>query len=456
MKNLKLNKLKHFSNTWLCALCTLVLWIPSMSLAEVDIREIFSRFQPYITLEGEFNDNINLTARNRIDDFITTLSPGLRFSTFPRSPVTGEFRRTPTAEGKFGMDLDFRAGLVFYAKEEDNNYTSLNGTLNAWYAFTKNLTIRVRDYLIRSDEVREADYSATALPGQNLLSRTNRRVTYYRNVFEPSLEYRFGRENLFTLNYRNNIYEIKSRVYGDSIEDSVNPRLVYWFDIRNGVSLEYELIFGDFLRSPDLVGHRGRGRYTYRFNPRTSIFGEYIQLWRNFESPSIDYVVYRPSVGLEHAFTSTLTGVAQLGYFWQDPHRGSTTKGFSYDMSLTQRAERTTYVASFQGGYTEDYFTAENLGFNRYHRVMGRITHRLLQRMTVGLFSSYERAKYSGLRIGGRKQVDRIWATGGNASYQILRWLTLSLDASHRENHSNIEDRDYSEYRGIFRITASY
>ena len=66
------------------------------------------------------------------------------------------------------------------------------------------------------------------------------------------------------------------------MENYINPRLTYWFNIRNGVSFEYGLTLGNFQRSPDLVGHMATGRYTYRFNPRTSIFGEYTQLWREF------------------------------------------------------------------------------------------------------------------------------------------------------------------------------
>jgi hypothetical protein len=426
-------------------------------------EDILSHFQVYITAGEEYNSNIDLTPnRLKRDDFITTVSPGLRFSTSPRSPVTGEFRGAPTAEERFGIDLDFRTGFVFYAKEHDDNYVSLNGTLNAWYAFTRNFTFRVRDYLIRSDEIREGDYSAIALPGQSLISRTNIREPYFRNVFEPSLEYRFGRENVIALNYRNNIYDIKSRTAEDSMENFINPKLTYWFNIRHGVYLEYGLILADFENTADWVGHMATGRYIYRFNPKTSIFGEYTQLWRNFDNPSVgestsmDYVVYRPSIGIEHAFSPTLSGRAQLGYFWQNPDKGSTTNAFYYDVTLTKRAGKTTYTVSSQGGYTEDYFTSENLGFTKYYRVIGRISHQLLQRMTVGLFGSYEWAKYPGTVIDDKTQKDQIWAVGCNASYQILRWLNVSLDASHRENRSNILDRDYSEYRGIFRITATY
>lgn len=446
MKNLKLNKT-----------CLIVLF-PSLwamlsgffTIAHAQRGDLFTHLQPYITLEEEYNDNINLTARNRIDDFITTLSPGIRISTAPRSPITGEFRRVPTAEEKFGMDLDFRAGFVFYAKEEDYNYVSLNGNLNGWYAPTKNFIFRVRDYLIRSNEIREADYSVTAVEGQRLLSRTYRRVRYFRNVFEPSIEYRFGRENLLAVNFRNNLYEIQSRTAEDSMENTINPRLSYWFNIRNGLFLEYGLTFANFERSADWIGHMGTGRFTHRFDPRTSAFVEYTYLNRDFDSPAIDYEIHRPSLGMEHAFSKTLSLRGQAGYFWQKPSRGSSIGGFYYDVLLTERAERTLYTLAFQGGYVEEYFTAENIGFTRSHRLIGTISHRLLERMTIGLRTSYERVKYRG------GEIDRIWTAGVSGTYQVLRWLGLSLEFMHRENHSNISERDYSEYRGIFRLTASY
>ncbi len=427
-----------------------------------ELKDVLSNFHPYIKVEEEFNNNIDLTARHPIDDYITRISPGFRFSTLPRSGGTGELQRTPAAEGKFGMDLDFNAGFNFYAKEHENNYTSLNGHLNAWYAFAPKLKFQVRDYLVRSDEVRESEYSPTAIEGQYLASRTRKRTPYFRNVFEPSVQYQFGRESSVALNYRNNIYEIQSRTSEDSMENFLNPKIIHWFDIRHGVSFEYGLTLGNFERSPDLVGHMVTGRYTYRFNPRTSIFGEYTHLWRNFddpslgEDPSFDYVVYRPSIGAEHAFTSTLLGRAQIGYFWQNPEKGSTTGGVFYNVSMTQQAQKTTYTLAFQGGYTEDYFTAENRGFTKYHRAIARVSHQLLQKMNVGLFGSYEWAKSPELSSEGKKPLDRIWAVGGNASYQIVRWLNVSLDLSHRENHSNISDGDYSEYRAILRLTATY
>jgi hypothetical protein len=446
----KPNKLGKLNKLMMFFMALLIIGGPL--IAHADFEDFISKFQPYITVQEEYTSNVDLTPTNRKEDYITTVYPGLRFSTLPRGATTGE-RQAPAAEQKYGMDLDLQAGLVFYAKEEDNNYTSLNGALNAWYLFGQRLSFRVRDYLIRSDELRESEYSATAIEGQYLLSTMRKRVIYFRNVFEPSVDYQFGRENRISINYRNNIYEVQGPTFGDSQENYVNPRLIYWFNIRHGITLEYGLTLGDFERSPDLLGHMATGRYTYRFNPKTSIFGEYMFLIRDFESPSTDYDVHRPSLGMSHAFSPTLSGSAQAGYFWQNPEKGSRTGGIYYDMSLTQRAEKTTYTLSFQGGYTEDYFTAENLGFTKYYRGIGTISHRLLERMSAGLSGYVERAEYPS-DLADRK--DLIWGIRANLSYEILKWLSVSLEGSRRENHSNIDTFDYSEYRGIFRITASF
>jgi hypothetical protein len=424
-------------------------------------EDILSHFQPYITIQEEYDSNINLSGTNKQGDFLTTISPGFRFSTTPRSPTTRELRQAPTAEDRYGVDLDFNAGFNFYAKNHEDNYISLNGLLNAWYAVTPKLNFRVRDYLIRSDDIREADYSPTAIPGQYLPSRTLNRVPWFRNVFEPSLQYQYGRESVLEFNYRNNIYQINSQLYQNSMENFFNPKITHWFDIRNGVSFEYGLTLGDFQRSPNLVGHMAMGRYTYRFNPNTSIFGQYTQLWRNFDAPGIDYTIYRPTIGIEHAFSSTLSGKAQLGYYWTDPQKGSTVGGYSYDILLTQKAKKTTYTISFEGGYTEDFFTTENRGFTQSNRAIGRISHQVLQKMNVGVFSSFDWIKYYRSAtnislIGGERQKDKIWTIGGNASYELFKWLTLSVEVDYTKNFSNINSADYSDYRGIFKVTATY
>ena len=217
---------------------------------------------------------------------------------------------------------------------------------------------------------------------------------------------------------------------------------------------EYALDLGNFQRSPDMTGNLGRGRYTYRFDPRTSVFGEYTFQGREFEKqvsiPVLGYDIHAPAIGFEHAFSPTLSLSAKFGYFWQIVQRGSNEAGPLYDILIRQRAQKTTYTLGFQGGYTEDYFTAQNLGFAKYHQVIGTITHQLMERFAVTFSGRYQRPKFNDGRL------DNIWGVTTGASYRPLRWLTLGLDFSYAEDHSNNEANNYSDFKGIFRITATY
>jgi hypothetical protein len=419
----------------------LILGIPSIGSAESE--SILSKFHPYVTVTEEYNNNVTLSHTNKIEDFITTVNAGFKFSA--------------VEEKTYGIDLDIAGGYVFYARHHNYNYANPTGSLNAWYAATPRLTFRVKDYFIRSDAAREQTYAANALPNQYLLS-TERGVhaIYIRNVVEPSVEYQFAKEGLLSVLYRNNIYRNENRLYEDSMENTINPKITYQFDIKNGVSLDYYLTSGTYQRSPDQLAQGVTPRYTYRFNPRISIFSEYHFEWQDFKSPGVDYYVHNPSLGIQYQFSPTLSGTAQVGYFWQIPVQGSSESGPSFNLSLTKSAQRTTYSLSFQGGYTEDYFTAENRGFAKYYRAYGTISHKLTEKMTVGISGSLERPIYS----SGEK--DWIWGIYGNASYQLLKWLALSLQVSHIENHSNthipIDNHilNYSQYRGIFSVTATF
>ena len=164
-----------------------VIWIPSMVLA--DAGDILSRFQFYGTVLETYDNNVNLTPKDKKDDFITNISLGVRFSTLPRSEATREFQQpSMSEESRYGIFLDFLPGYVYYAKDTNDNYLSLSGNLDTWYTWDKKLTFRIKDYLIRSQEPLEQNFAPTALPGQILLGSQRGRAIYIRNVVQPSLE----------------------------------------------------------------------------------------------------------------------------------------------------------------------------------------------------------------------------------------------------------------------------
>ncbi len=426
------------------------------SFAHADTKEILLKFHPYITAEEEYSTNIFLSPNaTKMDDWITTATPGLRFS--------------HTQAGGYGIDLDVSGGYTYYAKNHDFSFWSPEGRLNAWYAVTRSLTFRLRDYLIRSDAARESrfddaylyndqnQYIADTQPGQYVLS-TQRGVhaIYLRNVVEPMMEYRFGRENLASLLYRNNIYRNKNPEFEDSTENTINPLLNYWFDIRNGITLEGDLTYGHFEVSQNLKSYEGRARYTHRVNPKLSFFGEYIFLHEDFQngedSENPDDYVHNPSLGMEYKFSPTLTGRLEGGYYWQLVGGDTASRGPSFNVALLQTGPKISYTLVAEGGYTRDYFTSENLGFEKYYRTYGTFDYRLTPRMDVRLTGSMERVLY-GAEDDNRK--DWIWDGRVTVSYQLFRWLSVALEGRHMESHSNVELNSYSEYSGIFRISAT-
>ncbi len=402
----------------------------------VQAEDWLSKFHPYISVKEEYSDNLNLTATNKKEDFYTTVQPGIKFSNM---------------DAKSGVDLDYALGAVFYSKNSDLNYTSHNASLNAKYLTSEHINFYLKESFIRSENPRESEYFTTTADNRYVLATKTDRAIFWRNVVAPTVEYQFGPENRVGLNYRNNLYRTDGATAQDSQENYINPFFTYWFDRRNGISLDYGFTKGDFDRSPDLTGHRASGRYTNRFSAKSSLFAEYAYSRRTFDAPGVDYDVHEPAVGITHAFSPTLTLSAQVGYFWKKPKTGSATDGFSYKGELRNTDPRTTIVASLQGGYTEDFFTSENLGFNRYHRLTGSVTHWLERRFSIGGFGSVEQADFD-----QPSHKDTTWGIGGRASYMPLKWLTLALEISHHDRNSDVDTFDYTENRGMVTITATY
>jgi hypothetical protein len=410
-------------------------------LARVSFGQVpdqFYQLHPYISLQGAYSDNINLTQDNKTSDFITTISPGLKY--ISKGPG-------------YNFELGYQFGLNFYASDSQNNYVSHEGHLNTFYNIDPRWTLRLNDALIRSREGIET-FAVTSPSGPQSTTAVNTNQTLFlRHTFEPAVEYKFGREDLVSLQYRNMIYRTDSSNTsgGDSTENAVSPHLGYWFDIRNGITLDYTYSTATFENQPDFKKHYTAGQYRYRFNPRTTAFGKYSYSLYDYDAPGIDYSVHSSSIGLEHAFGPTLKGRAELGWFWQVVDAGPTFNGPVYNFSITQTGPRTTYTFAFEGGYRESYFTSENLGFSRYHQAMANVTHKLWERMSVGLTGTLGRDEYQ-----NPDRTDWSWSLAGNLSYQPLKWMTVSLEASNNARESDLNGNSFRENRAVLKLTAEY
>jgi hypothetical protein len=67
------------------------------------------------------------------------------------------------------------------------------------------------------------NFSGTSvdLPNLYLLGTQRQREVYLRNVFSPSVEYKFSRDGLVSLSYLNNVYQSQSTTGEDSQENDI-------------------------------------------------------------------------------------------------------------------------------------------------------------------------------------------------------------------------------------------
>jgi hypothetical protein len=385
-----------------------------------------------------YDTNLYLSQDNTVSDFITTVTPGVKYKT--QGPA-------------YNFDLGFDLGFNFYASQSELNYVSYQGRLDTFYSFTPRWTFRLLDTIIRSRDNLQS--YAIPTPGglQTSTASSEGQGLYLRNIVQPALEYKFGLENVAALSYTNMIYRTEgSSSSGDSTENAITPRLTYWFDIRNGLSLDYTYANAEFESQPDWVGSILGGRYMYRLSPRTVSYGDYHYTIRDFTFPGRDYSVHSPLLGLDHAFSPTLNGKAQFGWFWQLVDAGPSFNGPVINLSIThQVTARTSYNAAFASGYRENYFTSDNLGFSKYYQLQGGITHQLRERLSLGLIGSLSRDEYQ-----DPERIDYLYSVVGNVSYQPLKWLKAYLEAGNYGRQSDLNGNSYRDNRVMLRLTAEF
>jgi hypothetical protein len=402
--------------------------------------DILSQIHPYISVKGEYSDNLNLTHENQKKDFYTTISPGVKFSNM---------------DAKSGIDLDASAGAVFYNDYTDLNYISANANLNAKYLTSSHFNFYLQNYYIRSDNPREREFFTTTQDNKFVLATETQRGIYWRNVVSPTVEYQFGPESRVGVNYRNNVYQTAAIGSENSMENYVSPFITYWLNRQNGISLSYAYAKGHFETSPDLNTHKVEASYMLRFTPKAtaSLNGGYTK--QEYSDNSMNYAIYESSLGISYLFSSTLSASAQAGYYWQNQEIGQNNNGVTFKADITQKDARTTYNLSVQGGYTQDLFTAQNLGFRKYYRATGSITHFLDRQLSIGCLGSVERSESE----SDTGQRDTRWGAGANLSYLPFQWLKFSLEYAYNQNSTNYfyeATNEYKENRGMLTITATY
>lgn len=387
---------------------------------------------PGISISETYDDNIDFTPTNEISDYITGITPSLNFDILTE---------------RTNLALYYAPTFVFYRDNKQYDTTRHLATLTWGQELSRYLRFDLTDTYYRSEQ--PIEYSDTVVG-----VRTTRQ-TYQRNLGDASVSLLFGPENRLTAGYSVNHLKNEDPTINDGRIQNPFGNLAYWFNVKNGVELNYRYTKAEFWN--DLVrieenytGHAAGGRFIHRFNPHTSAFVRYNLTTYDFDGPQEEYDIHDVAVGIEHAFSPDTSLLLTGGYFIVDFEDSDNKSDPTYDVLFTKRFQRGTFTIGGTGGwwFYGDYIDPQNRGITRYWSGNGRVEYQLAER-----FSLY----VGGLYRLDRNEINReweIWRGDAGIRWSFLQFFALSLDYRYAQRDDDLDTEDYKNNRVMLNLTV--
>lgn len=338
----------------------------------------------------------------------------------------------------------YTASAVNFFRYSSGNYVGHALALDLDQQAYQHLVFSLHEGFYLSEEPLEPDPEITA-------TRTSRQK-YYRNTVDAGLSYIFGEEDRLSVSYMDGRLWNEAEDVEDNNEYGPSVELEYWPARRHGFTLSCSWRRIDYEITPsNLTSTLGAG---YRFRPstHTTWTADYsLELFRDLGPGADDYNVHNWSLGLERDLGPHTHAAAALGYYLRDPSEGSRDTGLSYSLSIGREFARGSLEVTGAGGQRGEYLDAENRGFTEYRSIGVSGSYDLTAR--TGLYAS---ASYLH-ELSQRPEDTRneFWTASAGATYQVLPWLTCSMEFSQRERTSSEPDTEYRDTMALVRLSAT-
>jgi len=387
-------------------------------------REI--EFIPRITVSETYDDNIFRDPENEQSDYITSVSLPLTLN------VLSEYTK---------LSINFTPSYNWYYEFSENNAWRYFAGVSWDQRLTQSLRLQLSDTYVNSEDPID-DFT-------DLNADRTLRNKYWINRGRASFNYVFGPENLLQAGYLRTDRQNTDPTYNDSQDQRPFLNLTYWFDVRNGIRLDYTYADVALSVDPDFTGHAPGIRYLRRFSPQTIGYVGYIYTTRDFDEGEEDYVVHNGYVGVDHAFSPEYTVSANGGYFIQIPDITDSTNGMSLAVDLTRRFARGNITIGLSTGWDDDYLRGGDPNFQQYWGGFLNGRYQILESLSIYGGVSY---RLSEEENGFRD--DNLRANCG-LTWTFMRWFSLSLDYQYINRDSDFDPDDFAVNRVMLTLRAS-
>jgi hypothetical protein len=306
------------------------------------------------------------------------------------------------------------------------------------------------DRFYKSEEPIEYDETIQGVRGT--------REPYWRNTVDAGLEIAFGPQNTFTLAYDQSYLKNEDPTVDDGRLQTPSAGLVYWFNTKNGVELNYGYTKADYWRDDDAGvirddydGDVSGIRYIHQYHPETSIFVSYDFTTRDFDGPTEDYDVHEGTIGLDHSFSPQTSLSLSGGYFKQDKEQSENEEdGPVFDALLTKRFEHGSFTIGGTGGWYQPELDTEKTGFTKYNSGTARFEYQLVEPLSFFIGGSY--------RVDKEEDTSREWSTlRGDTGivWTFLQHFSLELNYRYADRDDDWDTEDYTSNRIMLTLSAS-
>lgn len=363
------------------------------------------RILPSFELALEYDDNILLTPDDEIDDLIWTISPGVVIELPSR---------------RYAIRLGYRADILRYMDNDNLDTVHHNALADVRVNFAGGLGLRLSDRFLITD-----DFAGFPVP------ELTERVERYENTLDVGADYTLRERFTLDVGYQ-------------------------WFLVDYQDDPEFDQF--------DREDHTVAGILFYRFQPKTSVLGEFDYNLVRYDSPAVaadrDSDAWRFKLGLKGDLTAKTTATIKIGWEFRDydnPGRED-WDGLIAEGEITWKYREPSEVRLYGGrANVESLFEGSNYYISSYGGVEVRhfLRERLILRVrALGGVNDYPDEVTVGTKTAERS--DTFFEAGASLRYQIRKWLAVELGYSFLLLDSNFDEFDYEANRVKGSVILTY
>jgi len=406
---------------------------------------------PRLSVTEEYTDNLFLTNTDKEEEFTTIISPGFDYSTSVR-------------EG--GLSVSYTAGYAIYHKSTEDSFLRHNASVSIWSNPTKHTQATFENFFLWTDDpIQNEEFNLLGyvevdgelLPVLDTTLRTGLNE-YITDTATGNISHQFGENN--TINFRGLVSirkEVDNEFSNDNRRYEPSIDLTYWMTPNFGFDMSAIYTRGVFVNfDNDFNDFQGIITLRRKITRRMEIFTEYDQMIRRYDTETGNYDNYAGSGGISFEGDNGVSLTLGGGYFLQDFKEEDIDDpdGFFINGSVnkTWTTPRGTIRMVGSAGLDRNEFGTENLGLQRFY--------------ALGTNASYQLSKHFAAAFNATARINEYLNTDddrtdyfGNAGFSFTyiprSWLSIRTAFNHNLIRGRGDDLNYDENSASMTISLT-